>query len=266
MARKANIAREEIHQACWELIEKNSFPNIPRLAEYFRQKDGRHCSNTTFLNAITQWEESYKEQQQHELSELSDLLQPVFKRFSREVTQQLGQLLDEKSTEIEQHQHRKQEATQSGYLSLSSALIELQAAHDTLTSERKKISDEAETLKQKWTFSEQRYQEVMAQNAVLTSQIKQEQKANTELRINLAQKEVDLAKQDNQLAKVLEENAKLAAALEENQSEKMENDAIKWQEMTQKLDTLTNSLNKSVNKSVNNSAKTMQRKDRGSKQ
>ena len=61
MARKANIAREEIHQACWELIEKNSFPNIPRLTEYFLQKDGRRCSNTTFLNAITDWEETYKD-------------------------------------------------------------------------------------------------------------------------------------------------------------------------------------------------------------
>lgn len=254
MARKANIAREEIHQACWELIEKNSFPNIPRLTEYFLQKDGRRCSNTTFLNAISDWEEAYKEQQQHELSELNDVLLPVFKRFSREVTQNLGKLLDEKSTEIEQHQILKQEATQSGYLSLSSALIELQAAHDSLTTEHKKISDEAETLKQKFVFSEQRYQEVIAQNAVLTSQIKQEQKENTELRINLAQKEVDLAKQDNQLAKLTEENAKLAATLEENQQNKIKNDTKKWQEMTEKLDALTSSV------------KTMQRKDRGTKQ
>ncbi|MGO2511611.1 hypothetical protein [Marinomonas polaris] len=254
MARKANIAREEIHQACWELIEKNSFPNIPRLTEYFLQKDGRRCSNTTFLNAITDWEEAYKEQQQHELSELNDVLLPVFKRFSREVTQNLGKFLDEKSSEIEQHQIRKQDAIQSGYLSLSSVLIELQIAHDTLSSEHKKVSDEAELFKQKFAFNEQRYQEVIAQNAVLTSQIKQEQKEHTELRINLAQKEVDLAKQDNQLAKLIEENAKLAAALEENQHRKTKDEAKIWQEMTKKLDALTSSV------------KTMQRKDRGTKQ
>ena len=251
MARKANIAREEIHQACWELIEKNSFPNIPRLADYFLQKDGRRCSNTTFLNAITDWEEAYKEQQQHELSELSDVLLPVFKRFSREVTQNLGQLLDEKSSEIEQHQIRKHEATQSGYLSLSTALVELQSAHDSLTSEHKRISNEAEAIKQKLTFSEQRYQEVMAQNAVLTSQIKQEQKENTELRINLAQKEVDLAKQDNQVIRFTEENTKLAALLEKNRST---DEMKKWQEMTAKLDALTLSV------------KTIQRKDSGTKQ
>lgn len=254
MARKANIAREEIHQACWELIEKNSFPNIPRLTEYFLQKDGRRCSNTTFLNAITDWEEAYKEQQQHELNELNDVLLPVFKRFSREVTQNLGKLLDEKSSDIEQHQIRKQEATQSGYLSLSSALVELQKTHDLLTSEHKKASHEAETFKQQLAFSEQRYQEVMAQNAVLTSQIKQEQKQTAELRINLAQKEVDLAKQDNQLSQLAQENQKLATTLQEIQNTKVKEEAVQWQMVAKKFDELTNSM------------KTMQRKDRGSKQ
>ncbi|QRV24116.1 hypothetical protein [Marinomonas foliarum] len=254
MARKANIAREEIHQACWDLIEKNHFPNIPRLTEYFLQKDGRRCSNTTFLNAITDWEETYKEQQQNELSELNDVLLPVFKRFSREVTQNLGKLLDEKSSDIEQHQKLKQEATQSGYLSLSSALIELQTAHDTLTSEHKKVCNEAESLRQKLAFSEQRYQEVIAQNSVLTNQLKQEQKESTEFRINLAQKEVDLAKQDNQLIKLTEENVKLTVMLEEHQNDKTADEAKKWQEMTKKLDALTSSM------------KTTQRKDRGPKQ
>ncbi|WP_137169790.1 hypothetical protein [Marinomonas sp. FW-1] len=254
MARKANIAREEIHQACWDLLEKNSFPNIPRLADYFLQKDGRRCSNTTFLNAITEWEETYKEHQQNELSELNDVLLPVFKRFSREVTQNIGQLLDEKSSEIEQHQIRKQEATQSGYLSLSSALVELQDAYDALTSEHQKLSSEAETLKQKSALNEQRYQEVMAQNAVLNSQIKQAQKDNTELRINLAQKEVDLAKQDNRLSQLSQENQKLIEAQQESKNAKAKDEAQQWQMMAKKLDELTNSM------------KTMQRKDRGSKQ
>lgn len=254
MARKANIAREEIHQACWLLLEQNSFPNIPRLAEHFLQQDGRRCSNTTLMNAIAEWEDTYKEYQQHQLKELNDVLGPVFKRFSREVTQQLGQLLDEKTTEIEQHQLRKQEATQSGYLSLSSALIELQTAHDTLTIECQKRTEEAENLKQKWGFSEQRYQEVMAQNAVLTSQIQQEQKDNSELRLNLAQKEVDLAKQDNQLALLKEENARLATELFDRQNTQRVDEDKKWQEMSKKLEEITHSV------------KTLQRKDRGSKQ
>lgn len=254
MARKANIAREEIHQACWELLESNNFPNIPRIADYFLQKDGRRCSNTTLLNAISEWEDAYKEHQQHQLKELNDVLGPVFKRFSREVTQQLGQLLDEKSTEIEQHQIRKQEATQSGYLSLSSALIELQAAHDALTIECQKRTEEAETLKQKWGFSEQRYQEVMAQNAVLNSQIHQSQKDNAELHLNLAQKEVDLAKQDNQLALLKEENARLTKERLACQSEQRLDNDTKWQEMSKKLEEITHSV------------KTMQGKDRGSKQ
>ncbi len=254
MARKANIAREEIHQACWELLESNHFPNIPRIADYFLQKDGRRCSNTTLLNAITEWEDAYKEHQQHQLIELSDVLAPVFKRFSREVTQQLGQLLDEKTTEIEQHQLRKQEATQSGYLSLSSVLIELQTAHDELTIECQKRTEEAETLKQKWAFGEQRYQEVVAQNSVLTSQIQQAQKDSSELRLNLAQKEVDLAKQDNQLALLKEENARLTAELIDRQNEQRTDEDKKWQEMSKKLEEITHTV------------KTMQGKDRGSKQ
>ncbi|NVK74918.1 MAG: hypothetical protein HWE24_15720 [Oceanospirillaceae bacterium] len=254
MARKANIAREEIHQACWELIEKNSFPNIPRLTDYFLKKDGRRCSNTTFLNAITEWEEIYKEQQQHELSELNDVLLPAFKHFSREVTQSLGKLLDEKASDIEQHQHRKQESTEGGYLSLSTVLIDLQAEHEKLQLEHQKVCREVEMLKDKSAFNEQRYEEVLSQNAVLTSQLKQEQKANSELTINLAQKEVDLAKQDNQLTRLKDENRQLAYEQELHQQNATKAEVEKWDEMSKKLDALASSM------------KTMQRKDRGSKQ
>ena len=254
MARKANIAREEIHQACWELIEKNSFPNIPRLTEYFIHKDGRRCSNTTFLNAITEWEEVYKEQQQHQLSELNDVLLPVFKRFSREVTESLGKLLDEKANDLEYHQLRKQEATENGYLSLSTTLIELQNSYDQLVLEHKQILNEAELVKQKHEYSEQRYQQVLTQNAVLTNQIKQEQQHNTECRINLAQKEVDLAKQDNQILMLEEQNAKLVKQVEELQRQKAQAEAKSWQKMAEKLDSLSSSL------------KSLSAKDRGSKQ
>lgn len=254
MARKANIAREEIHQACWELIEKNSFPNIPRLTEYFIRKDGRRCSNTTFLNAITEWEEIYKEQQQHELSELNDVLLPVFKRFSREVTESLGKLLDEKANDLECHQLRKQEATENGYLSLSTTLIELQNSYDQLVLVHKQILNEAELVKQKYEYSEQRYQQVLTQNAVLTNQIKQEQKDNTECRINLAQKEVDLAKQDNQILMLEEQNAKLVKQVEGLQRQKAQAEAKSWQKVAEKLDSLSSSL------------KSLSAKDRGSKQ
>jgi hypothetical protein len=253
MARKANIAREEIHQACWELIEKNTFPNIPRLTEHFALKDGRRCSNTTFMNAIAGWEDAYKEHQQHQLQELSDILLPIFKRFSRDVTQNLGQLLDEKSTDLEQHQIRKQEATEGGFLSLSSALIELQETHDALTIEHKKKCSHSEDLQKKLAFSDQRYQDVLSHNHVLNSQLKQEQNSNTELRINLSQKEVDLAKQDNQLTLLKQENTKLVAELKNKQIKHVKGEAERWLEITKKLDTLTSSI------------ETINHKDRGSK-
>jgi len=254
MARKANIARDEMYQACWELIEKNSFPNIPRLAEYFLQKDGRRCSNTTFMNAIAEWEEAYKEHQQHQLQELNEVLLPVFKRFSRDVTQNLGQLLDEKTTEVEQHQMRKQEASESGYLSLSSALIELQERHDELIIEHQKARACIAEFEQKLNFSEQRNHDVISQNHVLNSQLKQEKKDNTELRINLSQKEVDLAKQDNQLELLKQENTKLTVQQKKSEAKQAKNDTDKWQEITKKLDTLTSSI------------KTINHKDRGPKQ
>ncbi|MBJ7538238.1 hypothetical protein [Marinomonas transparens] len=242
MARKANIAREEIHQACWELLEKNSFPNIPRLAEYFLQKDGRRCSNTTLMNAIAEWEKAYKEHQQHQLKELNGILLPVFKRFSRDVTQSLGLLLDEKVTDLEQRQSLKQAATEGGYLSLSSSLMDLQKNHDALLEEYEVAKRKAVELKQQLTFSQQRYQEVLSQNQVLSSQNKQKQAESTELRINLSQKEVDLAKLDNQLTLLKEENVKLAAQLKDKSSQQVSSDTKKWQQMNERLDSMANAL------------------------
>ena len=254
MARKANIAREEIDQACWDLIENNRFPNIPRLTEYFLQKDGRRCSNTTFMNAIAEWEESYKEHQQHQLKELDSVLLPLFKRFSRDVTQHLGQLLDEKSTEIEQHQQRKLDATEGGYLALSGVLIDLQTAHDQLTKTHKRASNDLEQLQIKLLNKEQQYQDILTQNNVLTSQLKQEQKISAELQINLAQQQVNLAKQDNQIALLMKENGKLNAELDSIKTNSALSDQKRWHEMTEKLEALTTSV------------KSIQHKDRGSKQ
>lgn len=251
MARKANIAREEIHQACWELLEKNSFPNIPRLTEYFLKKDGRRCSNTTFMNAIAEWEVTYKEHQDHHIKELDGVLLPVFKRFSRDITQNIGLLLDEKVSHLEQQQTLKQNAVKGGYLSLSSSLVDLQKSYDTLLDEHENTKKQMLELKQRQTFSQQRYQEILTQNQVLSSQIKQRTSENTELRINLSQKEVDLAKLDNQIAQLKKENATFMEQLKNKQSQQALVDAKKWQMMSEKLDTMTNSL------------KTMEHKDRG---
>ena len=149
---------------------------------------------------------------------------------------------------------RKQEATENGYLSLSTTLIELQNSYDQLVLEHKQILNEAELVKQKHEYSEQRYQQVLTQNAVLTNQIKQEQQHNTECRINLAQKEVDLAKQDNQILMLEEQNAKLVKQVEELQRQKAQAEAKSWQKMAEKLDSLSSSL------------KSLSAKDRGSKQ
>lgn len=239
MARKANIAKEEIYQACWELLEKNTFPNIPRLTEFFLQKDGRCCSNTTFMSAIIEWEGAYKEHQEHYFKELNDVLLPVFKHFSREVTQKLGQLLDEKSVDLENHQIQKKNAIEGGYLSLSSSLIELQSAYDTLEEKQAKTHKKSSDLEQKGLLREQRYQDVLAQSQVLTKQFTQKQTECAELRINLAQKEVDLAKLDNKLDQVLQENQKLLNEINRNKAIHAEKEKQNWQQMNARLDALS---------------------------
>lgn len=245
MARKANIAKEEIYQACWELIEAKQFPNIPRLTEHFLQKDGRRCSNTTFMNAIAEWEEHFKDQQQHELKELDGVLLPIFHRFSREVTQNLGQLLDEKTLEIEEAHQQKQHATNGSYLSLSSALVELQKAYDLLQGKHIKTNAHNVYLEQslaleqqRGEMNEQKYQDSLSHSKVLSRQLKEEQNRNTELRINLSQKEVDLAKQDNKIAFLQEELATIKSA----QEQKTRNDASTWQAMHKTLEQLAASL------------------------
>lgn len=253
MARKANISREEIHLACWDLLETNNFPNIPRIADYFLQKDGRRCSNTTLMNAIAEWEESYKEHQQHQLKELNQLLLPVFKRFTREATHQLGQLLDEKGAETEERHNLKQKATEGGYLSLSQALIELQTQYDDLSEKYEEVSSYAASMEHKLSLSQQRYDDVLTQNKVLNSQLNQAQKANAELRINLAQKEVDLAKQDNLLSILTQEKLKLTAHVEELQNKQQIENHANWQELAKQLTELTSTV------------KTIEGNDRGRK-
>jgi predicted nuclease with TOPRIM domain len=242
VARKANIAREEIHQACWELLETNSFPNIPRLTEYFLQKDGRRCSNTTFMNAIAEWEGAYKEHQEHHLKELDDVLLPVFKRFSRDITQNLGLLLDEKVSYIEQQKTLKQNAVKGGYLSLSSSLVDLQKNYDILFDEHENLKKQSFEFKQRQSFSQQKYQEILSQNQTLSSQVQQKLSENAELRISLSQKKADLDKLDNHIGLLKEENAKLMDQLKEKQNQQILSDSKKWQVISERLDAMTNSL------------------------
>lgn len=242
MARKANIAREEIHQACWDLLEQNLFPNIPRVAEYFLNKDGRHGSNTTLMNAISEWEESYHEFQQHKLKELDDSLAPVFNHFSREVTQVLGKLLDEKLLDLEKQQQLREDAAKGGYQSLSESLITLQNQFEQLEEDKLALADAHREMTEKHSFAHQRYEDVLAQNHVLTSQLKTLQKERDALQINLSQREVDLAKQDNQLAQLKDENVSLKSQLATLQDKKQAKESAQLASLQQQLTELTQSV------------------------
>ncbi|MCB5160334.1 hypothetical protein [Marinomonas algarum] len=257
MARKANISKEEIHQACWSLIEDNCFPNIPRLADFFLKKDGRRCSNTTLLNAVTEWEEQYKEQQQNQLTFLDEDLSPIFKRFSREVTQCFGQLLDEKTAEILQQNTVKQGSIDGGYLSLSEDIIALQGSNDVLSKNCTQLEEQVATLKQQLAIAEhhvsraqQQAEDVLTQNKVVTYQLSQEQENNTELQLNLSQKEVELAKQDTQLQQLRNENTRLNESIQQLRYEKENKQQESWQVISEKIEALSASV------------KTMQLKDR----
>lgn len=243
MARKANISKEEIHQACWELLENNTFPNIPRIAAYFINKDGRKCSNTTLLNAISEWEESYKEHQQHQLKQLDDVMAPVFQRFSREVTQSLGKLLDEISLDLEQDFQRKDQAIDGRYLSLSESLIsaqqELEASQQALSQRQ----EEHLSLQHKAELLAQRNADLSASNNVLSAQLLELQTQNQELSINLAQKEVDLAKLDNRLASSLEQQERLQQKIRQIELENRQLQEDKWQQINQQLTSMADSLN-----------------------
>lgn len=209
MARKANIAREEIIVACWSLLEQNYFPNIPRLADYFLKQDGRKCSNTTFLKAITEWEELYKERQDASFNDLSDVFMPSFKKFERDVSRNLQALLEEKLHHEENTQALKQDATKGQYLSLSTLVeqqaeeIESQAILIIELTKNKNLNEE------KNSYLEKRYQETLS--TLKAHQVTSDNDNNEirELNLNLAQKDIDLAKLELKLALVDEERVRL---------------------------------------------------------
>ncbi|WOD07363.1 hypothetical protein [Marinomonas sp. GJ51-6] len=242
MARKANISNEEIYQACWELLERNSFPNIPRIADFFLTKDGRRCSNTTLMKAIAEWEEMYKEQQEHEFKDLDEVLLPAFKNFSRNVTKSFGMLLDEKAADLKKHQTQKQNATEGSYLSLSSTLIELQQAHEEIEEQHANAERKVLELEQQVLLLEQKNQTLVAQNQVLTKQLEQEKEESTELRLNLSQREVDLAKLDNKLSQALEEKQQAFNEITRLKEQSNKQEERNWAQITNTLKSLSSSV------------------------
>lgn len=239
MARKANISNEEIHQACWELLERNSFPNIPRLADFFLDKDGRRCSNTTFIKAIAEWESIYQEQQENEFQDLDEVLLPAFKSFSRNITKSVGILLDEKIADIEKHQMLKKNAIEGGYLSLSSTLIELQKAYEELENQYSNTEKKILEIEQQAMFLEQKNQTLLSQNQVLTKQLEQEKKESAELRLNLSQREVDLAKLDNKLSQAVEEKRQTSHEIAYMKEQSREQEQRNWVQITDTLKSLS---------------------------
>lgn len=199
MARKANISNEEIHQACWTLLEKNVFPNIPRVANYFLEIDGRKCSNTTFLNAISEWEEEYKLKQQHEIAELTGLLAPSLERFNRDVTKVIGTLLDEKRSDLESAQQLKEQATHGSQLSLASALCDLQDQYDELLERHNATKLDLQEVKQDALNLQKHHADVLNHNRVLVRQLEEAQNHISTLNLAKGQYQVDLAKQDHHI-------------------------------------------------------------------
>lgn len=237
MARKANISKEEIIEACWKLIEQNVFPNIPRLSGYFRELDGRGCSNTTLLNGITEWEEAYREHQESELADLNDTLTTSFKRFQRDATQALSILLDEKIQAHEAQLQLRKQALEGRNDSLSHAYIDAdQRAQEA--SEAYQLSHTAhQTLQLEHNNLQQRYDDVLAHHRVLEAELAESDKKRHEAEVKLNQAQVDLAKQDQTINML---NDALKSAQQQLSAEKTRSDAQYEQMLSSTLDELKN--------------------------
>lgn len=231
MARKANISREEIILACWSLLEQNYFPNIPRLTDYFLQKDGRKCSNTTFLKAITDWEELYKERQEASFKDLSSVFMPSFKKFERDISRDLESLLEEKLHQEENEQTLKRDATHGQYLSLSE-LTQTQAnVIEQQEEEISMLSQKDAHASQRIERLELRYQETLTTLKVVQTQSEHDKSQIKEMSLNLSQKELDQAKVELKLNLIEEDRKRLKMQLD-LQTEQLEKQAIKIEQLT----------------------------------
>ncbi|RBO82907.1 hypothetical protein [Marinomonas aquiplantarum] len=242
MARKANISRSEILQACWTLIDKQQYPNIPRVAQYFLDKDGRQCSNTTLLNAINQWQKDYQEHQEQIELNLDERLAAPIKQFIRETTKQLNQLVEEKAFDVEAERKLKQSAIDSDYLSLSASLATLEEAHQELKEVHHSHQIQTASLTQEKQYLEKRLNEVASHNQLLKKQLEEAHKANETLRLNLAQRELDLAKQDVQISSLERAHAEQHLQ-QQNEQQKLEQANRQWQEIHSQLESLNASVN-----------------------
>ncbi|AEF54749.1 hypothetical protein [Marinomonas posidonica] len=242
MARKANISRQEILQACWTLIDKHQYPNIPRVAQYFLDKDGRQCSNTTLLNAINQWQLDYDAHEKQIESNLNDRLATPINQFMREAAKQINQLIEEKAFDMEAGHKQKQSAIDSEYLSLSESLTTLEETHQELKEEHHSHQILTNRLSQENQYLEKRLNDVMSYNQQLKTQLEEALLANETLRLNLAQRELDLAKQDAHIQSLKQTHAD---ELSRQQKEKQFTDQTnqQWQEIRDQLRSLNSSVN-----------------------
>ncbi|KZN13210.1 hypothetical protein [Marinomonas sp. TW1] len=243
MARKANISREEIQQACWALIDKQQYPNIPRVAQYFLDKDGRQCSNTTLLNAINQWQKDYQEHEKQTQHNLDERLAPPIKQFMREASKQLNQLLEEQIFDIEAGRKLKLSAIDSDYLSLSESLAALGEAHQELKTAHHSQQIQMNSLNQENQHQEKRLNDVLSHNQILKKQLEEARLENETLRLNLAQRELDLAKQDAHI-KHLEQTHEDALLRQQNQKQQADQANRQWQEIHSQLESLNASVNR----------------------
>lgn len=211
MARKANISREEILSACWALLEQNRFPNIPRVAEYFAEQDGRRGSNTTLLKGIAEWEEEYREQQASKLEGLSEQLQPAMKRLERDVVSTLSQLMEEKLADWEQAHRLKKDAVQGQYQSLSERLVQLDQNHDALVEENQSLLLTSKEQASRLAHAESRYQDTLNTVRILESRLADEEKQRQTMALNLSQKEVDLIRVEQRHEGLIAQNDALQA-------------------------------------------------------
>lgn len=196
MARKANIAKEEIIEACWKLIENNTFPNIPRLSQFFKDLDGRGCSNTTLLNAINEWEEAYREYQESEVKDVAEHLSPSFKRFERDIVQSLSVLLDEKVHAFEAQMSLRKEALEGRNDSLSTAYIESEAQLEKVLLELDTAKANETVLQAQQQQLSERLEHTLVRNRVLENELADSARKLQEADTQLSQAQVDLAKQD----------------------------------------------------------------------
>ncbi|MFT2111640.1 hypothetical protein [Marinomonas sp. 2405UD68-3] len=219
MARKANISREEIHQACWNLLEQNYFPNIPRVAEYFSTLDGRKCSNTTLLNSISEWELIYKEQQQVKFNDLGEAVKPVFKKLEREFIQVLQSQLDDKIGEFEHAEKLKSDSTNGHYLSLSAALSEQEQELADSQNKAHTMEQERVSVSSKLDYMKQRYEDTLSTLHVTNENMLHLEEQLKESQLNLVQKEIDMVKAESAYQAIENENRRLIRQTEQQKNE-----------------------------------------------